>query len=249
MPILGTIRHIYEAEACNVIRNYTKDKCKDRSKTFHQYYQDCSIANRIVFDKLKYGSLLMKLHEHYTGQHIEAIDGMNELYISSIGAGGSDRVFETPHIDGPFCFLPFCTVVRCILAVQGKDNIATVFPAVPTAFVLQSHEYVVFDYNRDVHAIHSHMDRSPERDRIVLKIHYIIAPPFLPRVVVGFYKNIHVYYNSTMRFLFLRSQNKDGKENLLSRFINGGTVAYQLTYQYIGMYPLLLIGAILWNLL
>jgi peptide deformylase len=25
---------------------------------------------------------------------------MNELYISSIGAGGSDKVFETDHLDG-----------------------------------------------------------------------------------------------------------------------------------------------------
>jgi hypothetical protein len=249
MPILGTIQHTYEAEACNVIRDYTKDTCTDRTKTFHQYYRECSIAIRIAFDKLKYGTLIIKLHENYKGQHIEAIDGMNELYISCSGAGGSDRVFETPHIDGLLCFLPFCTVVRCILAVQGKDNIATVFPTVPIAYVLQSHEFVVFDYNHDIHAIHSYPDTDLERDRIVLKLHYIIVPRYVPKQVVTLYKILHVYYNSTMRFLFLLSQSKNGKENLLSRCINGGTVAYQYTYQHIGMYPLLLIGAILWNLL
>lgn len=147
------------------------------------------------------------------------ISEMNELYISSIGAGGSDKVFETDHLDGPFFFLPFCKVYRCIACINANSSIYTSFPITGEKYFLQKNEFLAFDYNRDVHSICQDSTIKDDSSRILLKLHYIVYPTYLPMFVVHFYKNLHVKYNNFMRYMFIHSQipGKESEHSLTSK--------------------------------
>lgn len=54
--------------------------------------------------------------------YVEPVEGMNEVYITgpSRNAEGmnSDNIFYTQHVDGPYGFIPFCSVFRCIVGMD-----------------------------------------------------------------------------------------------------------------------------------
>jgi hypothetical protein len=220
------------------------------SKTFHLYEQNikdpiitdclCNIKNNIM------EKIIRKYNFVYNENcEIANITNMNEIYVSVIGGGGSDNVFETPHIDGPFYWLPFCKVYRCIFAITPNKLIKTIFITpgekgnnnlTSTSYILNENQFLAFDYNRDIHYIEKINGEEEEEEtkennntnRVVLKLHYIIYPTFLPYILVEFYKMIHVYYNTFMRFLFLKSQSKNNK--WLSFIINTCTVYYSALF-------------------
>ncbi len=47
---------------------------------------------------------------------------MNEVYISGPTRDdeqfNSDQIFYTKHVDGPYGFIPFCSVYRCIVGMD-----------------------------------------------------------------------------------------------------------------------------------
>jgi len=221
-PIVDKIDDIRELVSMDILNLYSHEQQYNENKTFHQY--SCDLPPNVLyhFDIIKNGSIMRKLDWHYSGDIIENIDGMNELYISAIGANGSDKVFEMAHIDGPFFFLPFCTVLRCIVGVRGTPNIVTAFPQINEEHALMTNEFLAFDYNRDTHFIYEIDTDQKTGPRILLKLHYLIVPRFIPRPVARLYKQAHVLYNSCMRTTFLASQ----KDSLLAKAVNGGTLCY-----------------------
>jgi hypothetical protein len=58
--------------------------------------------------------------KHYS---VDVIEGMNEIYVTGPSrmdsSANSDQVFYTRHVDGPYGFIPFVSVYRCIV---GMDN-------------------------------------------------------------------------------------------------------------------------------
>lgn len=226
-PITGTIQNIRELLDIDILNMYAEELNTNGEKTFHEYSKKFSPLIEPCFDNIKNGSISRTISSYYPDSIIDNIDDMNEIYISAIGALGSDRVFETEHLDGPFFFLPFCVVLRCILAVRGNSSICTEFPAANQSVILNSNEFVAFDYNRDVHYICKNQFVHDIRTRVILKLHYLVTPKFLPRPIARFYKTTNAKYNQLMRYLFLKSQDKD---TTLSRVINGGTVIYCYLY-------------------
>jgi hypothetical protein len=226
-PIQGTITNIREHIYIDILNFYVEDIERPKGKTYHEFSEQFPTTIKEAFNIIKNGYILKKIHSFYPKHNIDNIDGMNELYVTSIGANGSDRVFETPHLDGPFCFLPFCTVLRCVLAIQGNKSIITEFPSLDTSFALEQNEFVAFDYNRDVHYIWRDMNIDDNNKRVLLKIHYLVTPTFVPRPIARFYGNIHTKYNQFMRRLFLESQ----KETALSVVVNSGTKIYCFIYK------------------
>lgn len=221
-PIVGNIDIINELISIDFLNIYAHEQHYNVDKTFHQYSRYFPPIIKHQFDLIKNGHIMKKLNHLYNDDIVENIDGMNELYISAIGSNGSDKVFETAHIDGPFFFLPFCTVLRCVVAVKGTSNIVTAFPYINREHALLTNEFLAFDYNRDTHLIYENMPNENTGSRILLKLHYLIVPRFIPRPVARVYKNAHVLYNSFMRTTFLASQ----QDSLLAKAVNGGTVFY-----------------------
>jgi hypothetical protein len=226
-PITGTIQNIRELLDIDILNMYAEELNTNGEKTFHEYSEKFSPLIKPCFDNIKNGYISRTISSYYPDSIIDNIDDMNEIYISAIGALGSDRVFETEHLDGPFFFLPFCVVLRCILAVRGNSSICTEFPAANRSVILNSNEFVAFDYNRDVHYICKNEFVHDNRKRVILKLHYLVTPKFLPRPIARLYKTTNAKYNQLMRYLFLKSQDKD---TTLSRVINGGTVIYCYLY-------------------
>lgn len=249
MPFIEQVSEPFELNAIELVKQFCEAQNIEKSRTFHQYCNTLPGKMKNIVDRIKYGKIMYEIFMYYPGQNVDIVDGMNEVYVSSIGAAGSDRVFETPHLDGPFFFLPFCTVLRTVLAVQGNRGIVTEFPAVHMTRALETNEFLVFDYNRDVHFIRELENNHDKADRILLKLHYIVTPTFVPTTIVRFYSSLHSNYNGFMRTLFLHSQKKGEKENMLSVFVNKGTIAYYYLYHHVGMYNALLIVILLWKLL
>jgi hypothetical protein len=227
-PIFGTILNINELVSMDVLNLYAHDLKTPCDKTHHEYSDQFPFIIKNGYDAIKNGGVLRTLQHYYSGEVIDNIEGMNELYITCIGADGSDQVFETEHLDGPLFFLPFCTVMRCVLAISGNSSIITEFPCADKSVVLKTGEFVAFDYNRDVHYIWKDHKIADSSKRVLLKLHYLITPVFLPRPVARFYGSLHDRYNKFMRSLFLSSQ----KKNAASTVVNYGTTLYCFLYRH-----------------
>jgi len=257
MAIKCIIFNKNEIEALNAINLFINNATHILSNTFHEFESNLpshiiNFINIIKDGTIKYQILLNNNNTDIIKVGILPISEMNELYISSIGAGGSDKVFETDHLDGPFFFLPFCKVYRCIACINANSSIYTSFPITGEKYFLQKNEFLAFDYNRDVHSICRDSSIIDDSSRILLKLHYIVYPTYLPMFVVHFYTKLHVKYNNFMRYMFIHSQipsqdiniynetvferninkiydicrNKTIIKNVLSYGINLGTVVY-----------------------
>jgi len=237
-PISGTID---ENAAISILNVYTENVKSPDGKTYHEYIEQSPVEIKTAFDSIKMGDILKKMLHFYPGCVLESIDGMNEIYITAIGSVGSDRVFETEHLDGPFFFLPFCTVLRCVFALRGNKSIITKFPEANMQVVLHTNKFVAFDYNRDAHFIWKDPNIHDNGKRILLKLHYLVVPRYMPRPIVNLYKNVHTRYNQFMRRLFLESQ----KETALSDVVNNGTKFYCLLYKKITLFTIAASGLLL----
>jgi hypothetical protein len=241
-PVAGVITNDYEIQCIGKIKNYIEEYKKliniDESKTFHSFETNLPFILQNTIIHLKYGEIFNNLENNSPNMRVDCITQMNELYLSCIGADGSDKVFETMHIDGPFHLLPFCKVLRTIIAIQGNQSIYTDFPMIHKSYSLLTNEFIAFDYNRDIHYIFKNANIIDKNNRIILKFHYIITPNFLPYFVVEFYKKLHIIYNSFMRILFLKSQTEN---KCLSFIINKGTVIYCHFFYHIGYWNLFMI--------
>ena len=242
-PLVGILIDKFEIYSLKVIHNYINELDLDKQKTYHKYELNTGVIVQNSIDTIKYGKIYNILTQHFQNSRVETIDTMNELYVSSIGANGSDKVFETMHIDGPFHLLPFCTVLRTIVAIKGNSSVFTDFPFQNESYRILTNEYIAFDYNRHVHYIRKDSAIDDNSDRIILKLHYIITPRFLPRPIANFYKYLHYKYNSMMRTLFLKSQ----EENILASVINNGTVVYCYLYTYIGYWNSVVLALLLFQ--
>jgi hypothetical protein len=200
----------------------------DDNVTHHQYLDEFDESDKTVATSLSMDSaILSAIVEKYPYHFPHPISGMNELYVSAIGSGGSDRVFETPHIDGVFAWLPGCHVLRCIVALQGNAAVCTSFQFPDETYILTTGSFLAFDYNRDIHYIWKKGSVEDTSKRVIMKLHYLMAPKGMPALVVDLYRGIHTYYNAGLRRLFLKSQQPETVVGgAISVMINGGTVLY-----------------------
>lgn len=176
--------------------------------SYHEYYINCDPEIKYEIDEIA--------HKLKPEGYIR-VKGMDEVYITAKDATGSDLVFETPHIDGPFGFLPF-KLLRCIFAVSGSNAIETCFT--DKNIILKDDENLMFDYNRDLHYIRK--IGVMENDRIVVKLHFVKKQAFYKAFVL-----LNVLWNSFARFIFNKSKNPQTRsESILAYIINTTTHYY-----------------------
>jgi len=249
---------ITDAESIEILHQYIESLDLPTNKTYHTFEDCLSTLEYNALQDIKYSDICARLLIAHPKHILTPIVAMNELYVSCIGADGSDRVFETPHVDGLFAWLPGCIVYRVIVSIQGNRDVDTVFPLSQHKYTLETGDYVAFDYNRSIHYI---VGNSPpdgtlvdDRKRIILKLHYLVYPEWLPVWVSRVYVEIHGKYNAFLRGLFLKSQitasandttlekeqdNAEIEETIsqrwISAFINTGTTVYVKLF-LIGLY-------------
>ena len=112
---------------------------------------------------------------------VKPVENMNEIYVTAVGSKksiNSDRVFYTPHTDGPYWFLPGASLYRVLVGVTPNQQVRTRFNLQHGSQdqVLDRNGVVGFDYNRELHWIdHVPGVLNMER-RSVVKLHYIVYP-------------------------------------------------------------------------
>ena len=159
--------------------------------TYHQYYKDCDEDIKTLFE-IKNMELCPDGYE--------PVHSMNEYYVSTFEAKGSDEVFEKMHVDGPFGFMPF-QLLRCIVVLEPNSRVITNIPSQDFSRALKREEHVMFDYNRDLHYIFI-ADGEETSPRVVLKLHYVRKQDYYKLFVL-----LCVIWNTFARFIFIASKN------------------------------------------
>ena len=100
------------------------------SKTFHFFENNANDSIRNSIKKIRNSERIINcLKNEYNNYKIEHVINMNEIYSSKLrGIGsdaGSDAVFQVNHIDGPFGFIPYLTLIRCIVVLKNDSKIVT----------------------------------------------------------------------------------------------------------------------------
>jgi len=244
---------IDNSAAIETLHQYIESLDLPTYKTFHTFEDCLPPLEHTALQHIKYSDVCKNISLAHPKHILTPIVAMNELYVSCIGADGSDRVFETPHIDGFFAWLPWCIVYRAVVSIQGNRQVDTVFPLSCHKYTLETGDYVAFDYNRSIHYIVGNGRRTEgtlidDRKRIVLKLHYLVYPEWLPVWVSRVYVSIHGNYNAFLRGLFLKSQTtmvsdsptleKEPEtitQRWISAFINHGTTFYVKIF-LVGLY-------------
>ena len=154
--------------------------------------------------------------------NIEPINEMNEIYVTGDERLDepiqSDRVFFISHIDGPFMWVPFASVYRCLIGLNDNDKITTCFPVAQTEYMLKKGDVLGFDFSREIHYIAANHTYAKE-PRVTLKSHFCIYPKWCSWL--GKFMHIgNAKYNQLFRHLFLKTIEP---ETLIDR-LNGFTV-------------------------
>lgn len=185
--------------------------------TVHLFYKECSNAYKLLMDETA---------ERICPSGFENVPEMNELYITAINPKGSDKVFETLHVDGPFAFFPN-TMLRCIYVLKENKNITTVIPCKNYEHSLQTNEYVMFDYNRDLHYI-KYENKEDTNQRSVFKLHFVKKKKYYI-----IFKKLNIYWNTFARFIFVHSKDPTTMtEHILASLINKITKFYSFIVPY-----------------
>jgi hypothetical protein len=185
----------------------------DEDKSSHWWYKELDGEAKIAFDNVSSSSQITKMFRTLfseTHYYLDTIDGMNEIYVSGPAreeeTANSDHVFYSRHVDGPFGFVPFVSVYRCIVGTDKNMLITTHFPLAHKGVNACEGDVLAFDFNREVHYItrdDSNKDIS-DKFRVTLKLHYCIYPRVL--APLGWLMTfLNTRYNMSFRALFLKT--------------------------------------------
>jgi len=241
-PGIGSVEESH-AGHFETLLSYVDRQALDRRETFHAWEAELPEREREAFADLKDSAAIRaSIAEAFPGCAVHNVDAMNEVYVSNMGAKGSDHVFLQQHIDGPYGLLPFLTLLRCLVVVRGNDRVTTVFSMQKASNTLRTGQFCWFDYNRDIHYITKSGDPDEllEESRICLKVHYAVVPRWLASLHALF-AGWNTTYNRRARQLFLASKNpRSAIGRFLGAIVNVGTFLYPLFEKYVGVRNLLI---------
>lgn len=215
----------------NILKQYFDKQNTHLITSSHAFENDCNNYIKNIIKKIRCSENLIKYLLSFNGvdsnYRLMYVCEMNELYSSRMrGLGsdaGSDAVFQENHIDGPFGFIPFLTLIRCIVTIYNETEIKTNIKGKNIACKMG--EFIGHDYNRDLHFIYG--EQLETQKRYVLKLHYILYPEWMPFLLVVCFKYLNTKYNSIARKLFLYTINpKTYGQKVCTFFVNFFTVIY-----------------------
>jgi hypothetical protein len=140
----------------------------------------------------------------------------------------SDHVFFSRHVDGPFGFVSFVSVYRCIIGMDRNLQFTTHFPLAGLSVNACEGDVLAFDFNREVHYItqDEHKKDLSDKFRVTLKVHYCIYPRVL--APLGWFMGyLNGKYNMAFRALFLKTIKPDTfYEHFLAWNVNFNTFLF-----------------------
>jgi len=200
-----------ERSKLDMIAKWVKAQKPSWTQTTHWWYERLPQSVKAAFRDVSVGDTMMEAfyarfpRNAYT---VVPLIGMDEIYVACpVHNYNSDTVFYTRHVDGPFHYMPFCHVFRCIVAVNKNVQVKTSFPTIRVAKTLSDGDAACFDFNREIHVI-SDNDSLNTDHRITLKCHYAVYPKILAPMgwLLGF---ITTTYDQGARRLFNSTKSTD----------------------------------------
>tara|TARA_Y100000996_G_scaffold409027_1_gene389040 strand:+ start:592 stop:1311 length:720 start_codon:yes stop_codon:yes gene_type:complete len=205
------------------IKTYIDSKSSGISSTVHHFE---SSANNFIRRAIRNIRCSDSIYKHLLmvwgkDQSVTHVIEMNELYASRLRGVGSDAVFQANHIDGPFGFVPYLTLIRCIVTVCNETEVQTNLGGMIVK--MGDGEFLPHDYNRDLHFIFG--EQRDNEKRYVLKLHYVMYPDWMPLFLVDVFVWWNIAWNSMARRLFVFTLNPQTPvEVFLSWMVNGITI-------------------------
>lgn len=198
---------------CDKIKWWAMSHITKTHISHHWWYDKLPTDIRTSFDYLSNSKAISHMFSqifHPNVYVIEPIHEMNEIYVTGNERKDepiqSDRVFFISHIDGPFMWMPFVSVYRCLIGINDNTRITTHFPLAQLDYKIQKGDVLGFDFNREIHYIsETTSDSEPEPEpRVTLKSHYCIYPKWAYWIGKGMYW-CNARYNQLFRYLFLKT--------------------------------------------
>lgn len=122
------------------------------------------------------------LRQFPDGWLITPMKHTDEIYISHYNKDyGGDHGLFTKHYDGNLRFMPVGAVVRSLIYLQSDATYKVVFADSGLEKAFGSYEFGLLDFHKELHWVEG--DYRPEdRQRILLKCNYLVAPRHAVRV-------------------------------------------------------------------
>jgi hypothetical protein len=199
-------------------------------RSCHWWVGELPVQLQLAVDACSWNSAVKNMFEsifYPTEYSIMEIPRMNELYIAGEDNDQetySDRVFYLSHIDGPFGWIPFVSVYRCLIGCSDDNTIMTRFVFHNTDTMVQKGDALAFDFNREIHYIKdvgvkgkgkgkeetdentadSKSSHKNSSKRVVLKTHYCIYPKSM-KFFATLVSYLNTLYNQHFRHMFIHT--------------------------------------------
>lgn len=117
------------------------------------------------------------IKRNYQKYTIESSHNSDEIYlsVSPTDRVGSDITLSDCHYDAPFKYIyqGGCKFLRVILALNENKSVYT--QVEDSTSILSTGDYNIIDYNADYHCVRGNINKK--KNRILLKLHFIVIPP------------------------------------------------------------------------
>ena len=188
----NSIRYVY---------NYFKDFNQGGQESVHYWVNDIS-HNELKFhlERIRNApEMKASIAQFYKGHLIEPSHQSDEVYlsVSPTSRKGSDIALSDCHYDAPFQYVHQggCRFLRLILALNHNQDVFTEVGGVKS--LLSTGDYNVLDYNADYQCVHGSIPKA--RDRLLLKLHFVVVPPGTNKRWVHFCKSINNWWTHFSR--------------------------------------------------
>lgn len=211
--IVSRNRTVFVQAACRKeiedLREWINSNVAEKAETTHLWPHDHEGTDGPVTALESDAAVMAGFHKIFAPHHfdIKPVIPMNEIYVTAVGAIKeitSDAVFYTPHVDGPYWWLPGASLYRVLVGVTPNTMVRTRFNLQHDTQdrVVDMYDVLGFDYNRELHWIDHVPGQSNKERRSLIKLHFIVYPKGWHRYG-DFCANLNAKYNTWARGNFL----------------------------------------------
>jgi hypothetical protein len=115
------------------IREWALENDPAENQSTHFWFKELDGDAKSAFDRIAHSPKVNRMFRSLFGERhycLDVLPGMNEIYISGPSRQdevmNSDHVFFSRHVDGPFGFIPFVSVYRCIVGLD-RNMMVSIF--------------------------------------------------------------------------------------------------------------------------
>ena len=180
-------------ESINYVYEHYKNENVTGEKSIHYWIDD--VNNKELMKHLNClrnaTEIKKQIALNYPNHNVLSVHSSDEIYLSVSPSHrqGSDITLSDCHYDAPFKYIyqEGNVFLRLILSVNENK---TVYTQVEDATsLLSTGDYNIIDYNQDYHCVHGKIPKN--KDRVLLKLHYIAQPKYSTDISTEFCKYIN----------------------------------------------------------